>query len=92
MASDGERIARLEQALADVRDDISEVRRAAAADHHRLRDVEAAVSLMLEAQKLARRAEDRQYRRVANAIAFGGLVMALALVALTAVTIVLHAG
>lgn len=63
-APQGERIARLEQAVDDLRSDVESVREAVAADHHRLRNTEAAVNMMLEAHKKARDAEDRQYRRV----------------------------
>lgn len=62
--SDPERLATVEQAIRDIREDIADVRTAARDDHHRLRDVEAAVALMLEAHKEARRAEDKQYRRL----------------------------
>lgn len=87
MPDERERIARSEQSISDLRSDIKEIREAMRADHHRLRDVEAAVSLMLDAQKQARRAEATQYRRVelrlqwlALAVGIGGLMMSTALV------------
>lgn len=87
MPSDVERIARNEQAIADLRADVAEIREAMRSDHHRLRDVESAVGLMLDAQKRARRAEQVQYRRVelrlqwlALAVGVGGLMMSAALV------------
>lgn len=58
----------------------------------RLHDLEGFAAANLEVQKMHRRAEERQYRKVANAIAFGGLAMAFAMVVLTVVTIVVHGG
>lgn len=62
--SEAERIATNEQAIRDLRGDIADIRQAARDDHHRLRDVEAAVALMLDAHKQARSAEEAQYRRL----------------------------
>lgn len=76
--------------LEGVRQDVAELRAQRADDHHRLRSLEASVGKMLDAQKAARDSEARQYRRVANAIQFGGLLMAAAMVALTVVTILAH--
>lgn len=88
MPDERERIARNEQALSDLRADIAEIREAMRSDHHRLRSVESSVSLMIDAQKRARRAEALQYRRVelrlqwlALSVGVGGLLMSVALVA-----------
>lgn len=80
----------LTERLEGVRQDVAELRTQFKEDHHRLRTVESAVSQMLDMQKMARQAEARQYKRVANAIQLGGLVMAAAMVALTVVTILSH--
>lgn len=87
MPLDGERIARNEQSISDLRSDIQELREALRGDHHRLREVESAVSLMIDAQKQARREEHNQYRRMeiklqwlAVAVASGGLCLSAALV------------
>lgn len=58
----------------------------------RLHNLEGFAQAYLDIQRENRRQEDRQYRRLAQAIQFGGLVMAAALVALGIITIVLHAG
>lgn len=87
--SDAERLATIEQVLRDVRADVDELRVTRREDHHRLRDVESSVSLMLEAHKDARRAEDAQYRRLevriqvlSISIGLGGLLMAVAVAVL----------
>ena len=71
---------------------MAELRQLRKDDHHRLRGVEAAVSQMIDAQRSARDAESRQYRRMANAIQMGSVVMAAALVALGVITILTHTG
>lgn len=82
----------LVERLEGVRDDVAELRQQRKDDHHRLRSVETAVSQMIDAQKAARSQEQRQYRRMANAIQLGGLAMAMSMVALTIVTILIHVG
>lgn len=67
--------------------DVDDLRADQRADHHRLRGVEDAVKLMLEAQKTARRDEDRQYRRLELKIQWGGLAMAFAMAFLAVVQI-----
>ena len=82
----------LTERLEGVKEDVAELRQAFRDDHHRLRTVESAVTHMLDAQRAARESESRQYRRMANAIQFGGLAMAAAMVALTIVTLLIHLG
>lgn len=78
--SDKERIARLEARQQDIRRDLDELRQAQRADHHLVRNVEAAVNGMVQATRDARRSEDKQYRRLEMRIQWGGLVMAAAMV------------
>ena len=85
--ADGERIARLEARQQDMRRDIDELRTAQRADHHLIRNAEAAVNSMVQATRDARRAEDRQYRRLEMRIQYGGLAMAAAMVFLGVVQI-----
>lgn len=82
----------LAERLEGVREDVAELRQQRREDHHRLRNVESAVSQMIDAQRSAREAESRQYRRMASAIQMGGLAMAVAMVALTIVTVLAHSG
>jgi len=76
----GERIARNEQAITDLREDVRDIRTSATSDHHRIRNVEDAVNLLLEAQKQARRAEHTQYRRLEVRVQWLTLVVAFAAV------------
>lgn len=80
----------LAERLEGVREDVAELRQQRREDHHRLRNVETAVGQMIDAQKAARESESRQYRRMANAIQFGGLLMAAAMVVLAIVTALAH--
>lgn len=89
---EGVTLAVLVERLKGVSDDVAELRQQHREDHHRLRTVEGSVTRMIDAQRIARESEAEQYRKVAQAIAFGGFVMAAALVALAVVTIVIHAG
>ena len=84
-APEGERIARLEQRQDDFDERLVALDKRLREDHHRLRGAEAGVQALLDAHKEARRAEDRQYRRLALAIQWGGLAMAIAMMLLTAV-------
>jgi len=45
---------------------------------------------MIDAQREARQAEQRQYRRMGNKIALGGVAVAAAMVVLSIVTILIH--
>ena len=56
----------------------------------RLHNLEGFAQGVLDIQRENRRKEDLQYRRVANAVAIGGLAMAAGMLMLTAVTIYLH--
>jgi len=70
-----------------VQDDVAELRQQRKEDHHRLRNVEAAVMQFTDAQKLARESEQRQYRRLGTKIALGGLAIAVGMLILSIVTI-----
>ena len=84
---EGERIARLEARQQDIRKDLDELRAAQRADHHLMRGMQGTVNGMVQATRDARRAEDRQYRRLEMRIQWGGLAMALAMVFLGVVQI-----
>lgn len=90
MQPQGERIARLEQRQKDFEGDLETLRTDQRADHHRLRNVEDAVSMIVEATKDARRAEARQYRRLALVIQWVGVALAGGMFALAIVTLLTH--
>lgn len=58
------RLAVLEQKVQGLVDDVAELNLIRKEDHHRLRNVEGSVKMMLEAQELGREAERRQYARL----------------------------
>jgi hypothetical protein len=61
---DGERLATLETKVAELQRDLDVLLHAADKRSDRVRELEGAVKLMIQAQKLARQAEERQYRRL----------------------------
>ena len=62
--SDGERLAVVEQRLHDLAERIAEHLRKADERSDRVRELEAAVGLLVEAHKQTRRADAEQYRRL----------------------------
>lgn len=71
-------------------DDIRELREQAKADHHRLRAAEAAVALLVDAQKEARRAEASQYRRLELRVQWLSVAIAFAAILVSVVLTVIH--
>jgi hypothetical protein len=53
----------------------------------RVRSLEDVAESFLAAQRLNRQKEERQYRRIANAVQLGSMLMAVALVALSLITL-----
>lgn len=90
MTVDGERLATLEQIVRDLRDDVRGMTEQTERSRRRLHDLEGFAQTYLDLQKVQRRQEADQYRRMGAAIACGGLAMALAMVVLTVVTLLLH--
>lgn len=86
----GGHIGVLAERVKGVQEDVAELRQQMRDDHHRLRSVESAVTHMIDAQTAARQSEAKQYKRMTLAIAFGGVLMALAMVVLTVVTLIVH--
>jgi hypothetical protein len=82
----------LAERIKAVQEDVHELRQHRRDDHHRLRGVEAAVAQMIEAQRLAREGEARQYKRLASAVRMAGLLVSLTLLALTVVSVLVHHG
>ena len=75
-----ERLARVEQQLGDLRREFDARMRDADERSDRVRELEAAMKLLLQAQKVAREQEDRQYRRLEMRIQILTLVVAFAAV------------
>lgn len=78
--------------MRELRHDVQELSAQSERTRGRLHDLEGFAKGMLDIQREHRRQEDRQYRRVSQSISFGSLAMALAMVALTVVTILIHHG
>lgn len=83
------RVAALTQRVEDLAGVIEEVRMATREDHHRLRNVESAVSRMIDAQKAAREGEREQYRRLGIRMQVLTLVLAAAAVVVPIVVAIL---
>lgn len=84
--TEGERLATIEAVLRELRGDIGERKQEEERTRKRLHELEGAVNLLLEAQKMARRAEANQYRRLelrlqllTIVVAIGSLVVPLAI-------------
>jgi hypothetical protein len=90
VADEGERIATLEEAVRGLREDVQSMSTQLDRSRTRLHNLEGFAQAYLDTQKVNRRQEDRQYRRMATAIQFGGLIMAAAMVLLTVVTLMIH--
>jgi hypothetical protein len=90
VADDGERIATLEEAVRGLREDVQTLSAQIDRSRTRLHNLEGFAQAYLDTQKVNRRQEDNQYRRMGNRIALGGLVMAAAMVMLTVVTLLSH--
>lgn len=90
MASEAITLGVLAERLEGVRVDVQELRAHQREGDRRTRAVERAVQTMVDAQATARELEARQYRRIANAIQLGALLMAAAMVALSIITLNYH--
>ena len=84
------RVAVLSQRVTDLVDDIDELKESIRSYHHRLRAVETAVSLLVDSQKDARRAEQSQYRRLELRLQGLAVAVTLAGVLISVVLIVIH--
>lgn len=91
MATEGERLARLEEQIHGIRDDVSALTAETARARDRLHKLEGASSLAVEAAKINRRNEAAQYRSLGIKIALVGLALALA-AAVSPVVVVLLTG
>lgn len=84
MTTDGERLAAVEQRLTDMRREFDVHLDDAQRRSNRIREVESALLLLVDAQKRARDAETQQYRRVevrlqalTVAVAFAAFLLSL---------------
>lgn len=78
--------------MSALREDIGEMKAEELRTRTRLHNLEGFAQAYLDTQKANRRAEDRQYRRLTNMIAIGGLAMSLGLLVLAAITLYTHTG
>lgn len=78
--------------MQDLRGDVQTLSAQVERSRTRLHNLEGFAQAYLSVQRENRRQEDRQYRRLAQAIQFGGLVMAVAMFVLAAVTLWAHVG
>ena len=90
MTTDGERLAAVEQTLKDMRREFDSHLDDATRRHNRLREMEQAILLLVEAQKNARHAEASQYRRVEVRLQTLSVVVALSALVLSVVIAVAH--
>ena len=86
-----ERLARVEERLGELRREFDKRMRDADERSDRVRELEAAMKLLLQAQKVAREQEDRQYRRLELRIQILTLVVGLAAVVSSVVAVYAHA-
>ena len=87
MTTDGERLAAVEQTIKDLRREYDSHLADTQRRHNRIRELENAMLLLVEAQKNARAAESKQYRRVeirlqilTVAVAFAAFALSLSIV------------
>ena len=85
-----ERIARLETLVAEVRDDVTALVGQMDRSRQRLHSLEGFAQAYLDIQRSNRRREEKQYRKLTSAISIGGLVIALGMLVLAAVTLWTH--
>lgn len=78
MPSEPERLAALEEWRQGVREDLGELVAETARTRRRLHNLEGVAQAFADAQKVAREAEARQYRRLTLALGFLGVVVAIA--------------
>lgn len=76
--TDGERLATIEQILRDRGDDLHELREENKRTRTRLHNLEGAVGGLMDVQKVARRDEATQYRRLEIKLQAVGLLLAAA--------------
>lgn len=89
---DGERLATLEQAVRDLRDDVLTVGAQMERTRTRLHNLEGFAQSYLDTQQSNRRQEADQYRRMGNRIALAGLALTFGLLVLAAITAYIHHG
>jgi predicted nucleic acid-binding Zn-ribbon protein len=86
------RLARLEEQIKGVREDVAEMHNEVERARTRLHNLEGITQMFVDAQKLNRRREEEQYRRLGNVVGIGGLALSFAMLVLAAVTLYVHHG
>jgi len=90
VTTDGERLAAVEQTVKDMRREFDSHLDDAQRRHNRMREMEQAILLLVEAQKTARSAEATQYRRVEVRLQVLTVVIAVAAFALSLSIALVH--
>ena len=78
MATDGERIARLEVLLSEIRDDVRELKDEESRTRRRLHDAEGVLGMLVEQEKVRRKTTVENQRRVKLRLEILTVVVALA--------------
>ena len=91
MTSPDARLARVETLLADIRDDVSELREETQRTRQRLHNLEGIAAAVTATQKANRHAEEVQYQRLGRRVQLVGLLLALAAVISPLLTVFLKA-
>lgn len=82
----------MEEQIKAVQGDVTELVAETNRSRTRLHNLEGFAQAYLDVQRQHRRAEQRQYQRLATAINVGGLAMSVGMLILAAVTLYLHTG
>ena len=80
MTTPDARLARVETLLADIREDVSELRDEAKSARQRLHNLEGIATAVTATQKANRHAEELQYHQLGRRVQFIGLLLAAAAV------------
>lgn len=90
MATEGERLAILETKLDGIVSDLAELSTEGGRTRRRLHNLEGFAQAYLDTQKVHRRQEESQYRRLGNAIGLAGITLSFGMLVLAAVTLIVH--
>jgi hypothetical protein len=86
------RLARPEEQIRGVREDVAEMRVEVQGARARLHNLEGITQMFVNAQNVNRRREEKQYHRLGNIVGLGGLVVGVGLLVLSVVTLFVRLG
>jgi hypothetical protein len=84
------RLARLEEQIKGVREDVAEMHGEIERGRTRLHSLEGFAQAYLEAQKINRRREEAQYRKLGRWVGVGTVLLTFGMLVLSAVTLIVH--